>query len=111
MPMMPFIGVRISCDILARNSLLVRLADSAASLACCSSCSNFLRRVTSRKTTTPPRGTPPGPRIGRPVTRSHTPAGTLALRANSSTSSADSPRMARASGSSCGGQGVFWSGR
>jgi len=34
MPMMPFIGVRISWLMLARNSLLARLAASAASLAC-----------------------------------------------------------------------------
>ena len=33
MPMIPFIGVRISWLILARNSLLARLAASAASLA------------------------------------------------------------------------------
>ena len=33
MPMMPFIGVRISWLMLARNSLLARLAASAASLA------------------------------------------------------------------------------
>ena len=37
MPMMPFIGVRISWLMLARNSLLARLAASAASLAICSS--------------------------------------------------------------------------
>ena len=33
MPMMPFMGVRISWLMLARNSLLARLAASAASLA------------------------------------------------------------------------------
>ena len=33
MPMMPFIGVRISWLMLARNSLLARLAASAASFA------------------------------------------------------------------------------
>ena len=32
-PMMPFIGVRISCDMLARNSDLLRFASSAASRA------------------------------------------------------------------------------
>lgn len=32
-PIIPFIGVRISCDILARNSDLLLLANSAASLA------------------------------------------------------------------------------
>ena len=35
MPITPFIGVRISWLILARNSLLARLAASAASLARC----------------------------------------------------------------------------
>ena len=39
MPMMPFIGVRISWLMLARNSLLARLAASAASLASRSSAS------------------------------------------------------------------------
>ena len=33
MPMIPFMGVRISWLMLARNSLLVRLASSALSLA------------------------------------------------------------------------------
>ena len=33
MPMMPFIGVRISCDIEARNSLFARDAASASALA------------------------------------------------------------------------------
>ena len=37
MPMMPFIGVRISWLMLARNSLLARLASSAISLAAVSS--------------------------------------------------------------------------
>ena len=36
MPMMPFIGVRISWLMLARNRLLVSLASSADSFACCS---------------------------------------------------------------------------
>ena len=35
MPMTPFIGVRISWLMLARNSLLARLAASAARRACC----------------------------------------------------------------------------
>ena len=48
MPMMPFIGVRISWLMLARNSLLARLAASAASWAC-------LKAVMSvRRLTTPP---------------------------------------------------------
>ena len=46
-PMMPFMGVRISWLMLARNSLLARLADSAASLACSSSASACLRGVMS----------------------------------------------------------------
>ena len=37
MPSTPFMGVRISWLMLARNALLLRLAFSAASLACCSS--------------------------------------------------------------------------
>ena len=37
MPMTPFIGVRISWLMLARNSLLARLAASAASFAFCES--------------------------------------------------------------------------
>ena len=49
MPMTPFIGVRISWLMLARNSLLARLADSAASLAFCSSTSVCLRSATSRR--------------------------------------------------------------
>ena len=40
-------GVRISWLMLARNSLLARLAASAASLASCSSCSARLRSVMS----------------------------------------------------------------
>ena len=48
MPMMPFIGVRISWLMLARNSLLARLAASAASLARRSSSSARLRSVMSR---------------------------------------------------------------
>ena len=37
-PMMPFIGVRISWLMLARNSLLMRLASSACRRASSSSC-------------------------------------------------------------------------
>jgi hypothetical protein len=37
MPMTPFIGVRISWLIMARNWLFARFADSAASLADCNS--------------------------------------------------------------------------
>src|SRR5271165_6108003 len=54
MPMTPFMGVRISWLILARNSLLARLAASAASLAIFSSCSARLRSVTSRNPHTCP---------------------------------------------------------
>jgi hypothetical protein len=39
MPMMPFIGVRISWDIIARKSLLARLAAVAASRAAIRACS------------------------------------------------------------------------
>ena len=49
MPMMPFIGVRISWLMLARNSLLARLACSAASFAFCRSSSACLRAVMSVK--------------------------------------------------------------
>ena len=48
MPMIAFIGVRISWLMLARKSDLVRLALSAAALACLSSSSTVLRSVTSR---------------------------------------------------------------
>ena len=48
MPMIAFIGVRISWLMLARKSDLVRLALSAAALACFSSTSTRLRSVTSR---------------------------------------------------------------
>ena len=48
MPMIAFIGVRISWLMLARKSDLVWLAVSAMALACCSSASTRLRSVTSR---------------------------------------------------------------
>ena len=48
MPMMPFIGVRISWLMLARNWLLARLAASAASRARSRTNSAFLRSVRSR---------------------------------------------------------------
>ena len=54
MPMMPFIGVRISWLMLARNSLLSRLAASAASLARFSSTVRFFSVMSRRVTTTPP---------------------------------------------------------
>ena len=47
MPMTPFMGVRISWDMFARNWLLARLASSAASLALRISSSARLRSVTS----------------------------------------------------------------
>ena len=47
MPIMPFMGVRISWLMLARNSLLARLAVSAASLALTNSPSARLRAVMS----------------------------------------------------------------
>ena len=49
MPTTPFIGVRISWLMFARNSLLAWLALSAASLARCISCSACLRVVMSIK--------------------------------------------------------------
>ena len=50
MPRTPFIGVRISWLILARNELFARLADSAASRARRSASSLRLCCVTSRAT-------------------------------------------------------------
>src|ERR1700730_6974695 len=47
MPMIAFIGVRISWLMLARKSDLVRLALSAAAFACFSSCSNTFGYGTS----------------------------------------------------------------
>ena len=47
-PITPFIGVRISWLIVARNSLFARLAACAASLACTSSVSTRLRSLMSR---------------------------------------------------------------
>ncbi len=49
MPMMPFIGVRISWLMLARNSLFARFADSAAARARAVASSACLRAVQSRK--------------------------------------------------------------
>ena len=50
MPRMPFIGVRISWLILARNSALWRAVSSANSLAVICSCSTALRSVISKLT-------------------------------------------------------------
>ena len=50
MPMTPFIGVRISWDMFARNSLFARLEASAASRARDCASSTCLRAVTSRAT-------------------------------------------------------------
>ncbi len=47
MPMITFMGVRISWLTFARNSPLARLAASAASLACSKACCSSRRRVTS----------------------------------------------------------------
>ena len=58
MPTTPFIGVRISWLMLARNSLLAWLALSAASLARCISCSACLRVVMSIKVPSMTAGTP-----------------------------------------------------
>ena len=48
MPMTPFIGVRISWLMLARNSDLSRTDSKAASRACSSSAAIWLRSVMSR---------------------------------------------------------------
>ena len=69
MPMMWFIGVRISCEMLARNWLFSRLASSASSLARASSIVR-LRSVMSRKVTTTP------PTAGSP-SRLHSDASTM----------------------------------
>ncbi len=54
MPMTPFIGVRISWLMLARNSLLSRLLDSACTMAACSAMWARWRSVMSLlKTATP----------------------------------------------------------
>ena len=50
MPMIAFIGVRISWDMFARNALLAWLAASACSLAAFRFASSFLRRVMSCST-------------------------------------------------------------
>ena len=71
MPRMPFIGVRISWLMLARNSLLARLAASAASFAFCSSACAFLRSVTSRETPKVPTMRPCGSRNGIFVVDTH----------------------------------------
>ena len=55
-PMMPLSGVRTSWLMLAMNSLLARLAASAASRACASSTSARLRAVTSRPMACRPAG-------------------------------------------------------
>ena len=47
-PMTPFMGVRISWLMVARNSALARLAASAASLACCKAISVRWRSAISR---------------------------------------------------------------
>ena len=64
MPMMPFIGVRISWLMLARNSLLARLAASAASLASRMAASACFSASTSVCTPTHSRIPPPLARMG-----------------------------------------------
>jgi hypothetical protein len=64
MPMTPFIGVRISWLMLARNSLLVRVASSEASFARTSAASPCLRAVSSWATVDTPTGLPLSPSIG-----------------------------------------------
>ena len=63
MPMIAFIGVRISWLMLARKSAFVREASSASSFACRSASSAALRCVMSRKLMTVPT-TWPSFRIG-----------------------------------------------
>ena len=58
MPMMPFIGVRISWLMFARNSLFALVAFSAASLAFASSCCAGARSVQSRMIVVNPIGRP-----------------------------------------------------
>ncbi len=58
MPIMAFIGVRISWLIIARKEDLACVADSAASLAFCSSCSASLRSVMSRMVSMAPANSP-----------------------------------------------------
>ena len=59
MPTIPFMGVRISWLILARNSLLARLAAWASSRDCCSSRSMRLRSEMSVTAERTPRTRPP----------------------------------------------------
>ena len=58
MPITPFIGVRISWLIVAKNALLARALVSASSFAANSSCCACLRSVMSRTMATK-RGSPP----------------------------------------------------
>ncbi len=62
---MAFIGVLISCDMLARKALLARLAASAASRARRRSSSASIRSVTSRTTPSIASGRPSGSRARR----------------------------------------------
>jgi hypothetical protein len=57
-PSIAFMGVRISCDILARKMLLARFAASAASLLACRAASARLRSVMSADTHRMPTGIP-----------------------------------------------------
>ena len=67
------------------------------------SCSDRRRAVTSRSTTTPPVSSPESSRKGVPIALSQMPSGRRALRTKISSSSATSPRIARARGSSSSG--------
>ena len=64
MPKTPFMGVRISWLMLARNSLLARLAASAASFAFFSSSAVRLRSVISRAMDESPTTLPPASTTG-----------------------------------------------
>ena len=111
MPMMPFMGVRISWLMLARNLLFARVAVSAASRAAARATSALLRSVMSWKTTTPPRSFPDWSRSGRPLTLIQTPFPVWNGRMKISALSTSSPRMARAEGRSWTSRGVTMSGR
>jgi hypothetical protein len=70
MPMMAFIGVRSSCDMLARNEVLVRLAASAAARASCMACSVALRAEmsvsTAQNSGSPSQACPDAGSVGKP---------------------------------------------
>ena len=72
------------------------MTDRSRSSAC-------LLSETSRKTTTPPTGSPAPSRSGTALRRSQTPSGLEALHRNMSSAWTVSPRSARASGTRSAG--------